>query len=78
MVASEFFEQGDIERRELKMTPSAMMDRNKEDQLPALQVDFIDSICIPVYQVSITDDNFLVLGNNIIYYTIKHSNKYER
>ena len=51
MVANEFFEQGDIERRDLNITPSAMMDRNKEDQLPMMQVDFIDTICIPVYQV---------------------------
>ena len=50
-MASEFFEQGDIERKELKITPSAMMDRSKEDQLPTMQVDFIDAICIPVYQV---------------------------
>lgn len=51
LVASEFFEQGDIEKKELKIKPMDMMDRDKEDQLPAMQVGFIDSICMPVYQV---------------------------
>lgn len=29
-----------------------MMNREKKDQLPAMQVGFIDSICLPVYDVS--------------------------
>jgi len=49
LVANEFFEQGDIERRELNITPIDMMNREKKDQLPAMQVGFIDSICLPVY-----------------------------
>ena len=28
------------------------MDREKKDELPRMQVGFIDAICIPVYQVS--------------------------
>ena len=28
------------------------MDRDKKDKLPNMQVGFIDSICMPVYQVS--------------------------
>lgn len=28
------------------------MDRAKKDDLPKMQVDFIDAICLPVYQVS--------------------------
>jgi len=28
------------------------MNREKKDQLPAMQVGFIDSICLPVYDVS--------------------------
>ena len=69
LVANEFFEQGDIERRELNITPIVieivklaeadnlkhftqdMMNREKKDQLPAMQVSFIDSICLPVYEV---------------------------
>lgn len=27
------------------------MNREKEDQLPMMQVNFIDSICLPVYEV---------------------------
>lgn len=30
-----------------------MMNREKKDQLPAMQVGFIDSICLPVYDVSL-------------------------
>ena len=29
-----------------------MMDRDKQDELPKMQVGFIDAICIPVYKVS--------------------------
>ncbi|KAF4521720.1 hypothetical protein B566_EDAN012168 [Ephemera danica] len=50
LVSSEFFEQGDIERHELKITPIDMMNREKEDQLPMMQVGFIDSICLPIYE----------------------------
>ncbi|XP_071105991.1 dual 3',5'-cyclic-AMP and -GMP phosphodiesterase 11-like isoform X1 [Haliotis cracherodii] len=50
LVASEFFEQGDIERSELKIEPMAMMDRTQKDKLPAMQVGFIDNICMPVYE----------------------------
>ena len=28
-----------------------MMDRAKKDKLPKMQVGFIDSICLPIYQV---------------------------
>lgn len=28
------------------------MNREKEDQLPMMQVGFIDSICLPIYQVN--------------------------
>ena len=30
-----------------------MMDRKKKDELPKMQVGFIDFICIPVYKVSV-------------------------
>jgi dual 3',5'-cyclic-AMP and -GMP phosphodiesterase 11 len=51
LVSSEFFEQGDMERHELKITPIDIMNREKEDQLPIMQVGFIDSICLPIYEV---------------------------
>ncbi|XP_037051573.1 dual 3',5'-cyclic-AMP and -GMP phosphodiesterase 11 isoform X1 [Bradysia coprophila] len=50
LVSSEFFEQGDMERQELKITPIDLMNREKEDQLPMMQVGFIDSICLPIYE----------------------------
>ncbi|CAH1793422.1 unnamed protein product [Owenia fusiformis] len=50
LVADEFFEQGDREKEELKIKPVDMMDRDKKDRLPEMQVGFIDSICLPVYQ----------------------------
>lgn len=27
------------------------MNREKEDQLPQMQIGFIDSICLPIYEV---------------------------
>lgn len=36
MVASEFFEQGDLERKKLNEMPSALMDRNRKNELPSL------------------------------------------
>ncbi|XP_034083823.1 dual 3',5'-cyclic-AMP and -GMP phosphodiesterase 11A isoform X2 [Gymnodraco acuticeps] len=50
LVTSEFFEQGDRERSELKLTPAAIFDRNRKDELPALQLEWIDGICRPLYQ----------------------------
>ncbi|XP_077284097.1 dual 3',5'-cyclic-AMP and -GMP phosphodiesterase 11-like isoform X3 [Arctopsyche grandis] len=50
LVTREFFQQGDIERQELKITPIDLMNREKEDQLPMMQVGFIDSICLPIYE----------------------------
>ncbi|CAG0894619.1 unnamed protein product [Cyprideis torosa] len=50
MVADEFFDQGDIERHQLHVEPIAMMDREKKDELPKMQVEFIDMICIPLYK----------------------------
>lgn len=78
LVSTEFFEQGDIERQTLNITPIVssegslfeqvkccaniinkyfiillqdIMNREKEDQLPMMQVGFIDSICLPIYEV---------------------------
>uniref|UniRef100_A0A8C9F461 Phosphodiesterase n=1 Tax=Pavo cristatus TaxID=9049 RepID=A0A8C9F461_PAVCR len=51
MVANEFWEQGDLERTVLQQQPIPMMDRNKGDELPKLQVGFIDFVCTFVYKV---------------------------
>ncbi|XP_032584292.2 dual 3',5'-cyclic-AMP and -GMP phosphodiesterase 11 isoform X1 [Drosophila mojavensis] len=50
LVSSEFFEQGDMEKQELNITPIDIMNREKEDELPMMQVNFIDSICLPIYE----------------------------
>ncbi|XP_067909431.1 cone cGMP-specific 3',5'-cyclic phosphodiesterase subunit alpha' [Heterodontus francisci] len=50
MVANEFWEQGDLERTVLQQKPIPMMDRNKGDELPKLQVGFIDFVCTFVYK----------------------------
>uniref|UniRef100_A0A672TE44 PDEase domain-containing protein n=1 Tax=Sinocyclocheilus grahami TaxID=75366 RepID=A0A672TE44_SINGR len=51
LVTSEFFEQGDRERSELKLTP-AIFDRNRKDELPVLQLEWIDGICKPLYELN--------------------------
>ncbi|GCB73022.1 hypothetical protein scyTo_0002305 [Scyliorhinus torazame] len=50
LVTSEFFEQGDRERTELKLTPAAIFDRNRKDELPELQLEWIDGICKPLFE----------------------------
>nr|ANV21100.1 cone cGMP-specific 3',5'-cyclic phosphodiesterase subunit alpha' [Amia calva] len=50
MVANEFWEQGDLERTVLEQQPIPMMDRNKAEELPKLQVGFIDFVCTFVYK----------------------------
>lgn len=51
LVASEFFQQGDIERTEFSSEPTPMMDRQKHGELPKMQVGFIDFVCLPLYKV---------------------------
>lgn len=56
LVADEFFQQGDIEKEKLNSKPIAMMDREYQDEFPAMQIEFIDSICSSLYQVKSQDD----------------------
>jgi cGMP-specific 3',5'-cyclic phosphodiesterase, invertebrate len=51
LVADEFFDQGDLEKLQLNTQPIAMMDRERKDELPKMQVGFIDVICCPLYKV---------------------------
>lgn len=37
-----------------------IMNREKEDQLPLMQVGFIDSICLPIYEVNMCANNKVV------------------
>ena len=45
----EFYEQGDMEKKELQMTPMAFMDR-EHDYLPKSQMGFIQFVAIPMYE----------------------------
>ncbi|XP_040576240.2 cGMP-specific 3',5'-cyclic phosphodiesterase [Lepeophtheirus salmonis] len=49
LVADEFFDQGDMEKLRLNVQPMGMMDRERKDELPQMQVEFIDSVCMPLY-----------------------------
>uniref|UniRef100_A0A4W5QQS6 Phosphodiesterase n=1 Tax=Hucho hucho TaxID=62062 RepID=A0A4W5QQS6_9TELE len=50
LVATEFFEQGDKEREELNIEPIDLMNRDKQDKIPSMQVSFIDAICTQLYE----------------------------
>uniref|UniRef100_A0A665U9A9 Phosphodiesterase n=1 Tax=Echeneis naucrates TaxID=173247 RepID=A0A665U9A9_ECHNA len=50
LVATEFFEQGDKERQELNIEPIDLMNRDKRDKIPSMQVSFIDAICTQLYE----------------------------
>lgn len=42
-----------------------MMDREKKDELPQMQVEFIDVICLPLYKVNaIIFDEFDIIQYN--------------
>ncbi|CAG0886388.1 unnamed protein product [Darwinula stevensoni] len=49
LVTTEFFDQGDKEKRELNLTPSAQMDRNRIHELPSMQSKWIEEACLPLY-----------------------------
>ncbi|XP_031627073.1 dual 3',5'-cyclic-AMP and -GMP phosphodiesterase 11-like isoform X2 [Contarinia nasturtii] len=67
LVTSEFFEQGDMERQELNITPIDIMNREKESQLPMMQVNFIDTICLPIYEAFGTlSDKLQPLVNGVL------------
>ncbi|EDO43657.1 predicted protein [Nematostella vectensis] len=51
LVTREFFEQGDMERERYNMEPMAIMDRQKIDELPKLQVQFFETTGLPVFKV---------------------------
>jgi len=45
-----------------------MMDREKKDELPQMQVEFIDVICLPLYKVMLSNLTILILFNMINYH----------
>ncbi|KAL8582930.1 hypothetical protein ACOMHN_006474 [Nucella lapillus] len=50
VIMEEFWQQGDEEKAE-GMTPMPMMDRDKQNELPQLEVGFILGICLPCYEL---------------------------
>ncbi|XP_063889229.1 dual 3',5'-cyclic-AMP and -GMP phosphodiesterase 11A-like isoform X2 [Scylla paramamosain] len=50
LVTSEFFDQGDLEKSKLKITPPALMDRDRKHELPLLQMRWIKDICLPLFE----------------------------
>ncbi|XP_050695412.1 dual 3',5'-cyclic-AMP and -GMP phosphodiesterase 11A-like isoform X2 [Eriocheir sinensis] len=50
LVTSEFFDQGDLEKTTLKITPPALMDRDRKHELPLLQMRWIKDICLPLFE----------------------------
>lgn len=68
LVMTEFFDQGDKERNELKIQPQPCMDREKQDELPKLQMGWIDGICLPLYKHFAKADNcFKPMLDGILY-----------
>ncbi|CAF0952498.1 unnamed protein product [Brachionus calyciflorus] len=49
LVSSEFFIQGDLEKEKFKQEPIDSMNRNKSDKLPQMQIQFLNSVCVPMY-----------------------------
>uniref|UniRef100_A0A8R1XS20 Phosphodiesterase n=1 Tax=Onchocerca volvulus TaxID=6282 RepID=A0A8R1XS20_ONCVO len=50
IIFGEFYEQGDEERKN-GQEPIAMMDREKVNELPQMQVTFMKYICVPCYEL---------------------------
>ncbi|XP_072115872.1 dual 3',5'-cyclic-AMP and -GMP phosphodiesterase 11A [Mobula birostris] len=79
LVTSEFFEQGDRERSELKLTPSAIFDRNRKDELPRLQLEWIDGICVPLYEALVkVNPRLKPMLNGIIQNRLKWEEMHQR
>eukprot|EP00730_Choanoeca_flexa_P007704 TRINITY_DN12378_c0_g1_i13.p1 TRINITY_DN12378_c0_g1~~TRINITY_DN12378_c0_g1_i13.p1 ORF type:complete len:833 (+),score=184.71 TRINITY_DN12378_c0_g1_i13:2084-4582(+) len=57
VVYAEFFEQGDAQRQ-LGTDVEPLLDRNKVEDLPKMQLGFIDFICLPVYKHLAMHDSF--------------------
>lgn len=55
---------GDQERKQLQITPPASMDREREHELPQLQMRWIHDICLPLYQVTTDLDLKALEANN--------------
>ncbi len=50
-VSDEFFNEGDLEKEKFKKEPIDSMNRNKSEQLPKIQMQFLQTVCFPLYKV---------------------------
>ena len=60
-VTSEFYDQGDLERKLFDTEPVPMMDRRQDGDIAKMQIGFIDGVCSMVYQVFL---HFVLISNN--------------
>ncbi|CAL4108302.1 unnamed protein product, partial [Meganyctiphanes norvegica] len=74
-VTSEFFDQGDLEKQTLNITPPALMDRDRKHELPKLQMRWIKDICLPLYEnLSKINPRIVVLKDTAYRNMIRWSN----
>lgn len=67
LVTAEFFAQGDQERRQLRVQPTALMDRERRHELPQLQLRWIKDICLPLYEsLSVMNPRFQVMRDGAL------------
>jgi dual 3',5'-cyclic-AMP and -GMP phosphodiesterase 11 len=51
LVTAELVVQGDKERQQLNIEPQALMDRERQHELPRLQLRWLADVCLPLYKV---------------------------
>ncbi|XP_008483571.1 dual 3',5'-cyclic-AMP and -GMP phosphodiesterase 11A [Diaphorina citri] len=67
LVKDEFFNQGDMERNELKLQPKAMMDRTKSHEWPLMQYKWMNDVCYPLYDaLSNMNPKFEILRKGVL------------
>ncbi|XP_065323235.1 uncharacterized protein LOC135930373 isoform X2 [Gordionus sp. m RMFG-2023] len=50
LVTAEFYTQGDLEKRVLKIQPIPEMDREKIEDVPIVQTTWLNNVCLPLYE----------------------------
>jgi dual 3',5'-cyclic-AMP and -GMP phosphodiesterase 11 len=73
LVTAEFIVQGDKERQQLHIQPQALMDRERQHELPQLQIRWIADICLPLYKVWVQTRYNCNLMKAIYIYTHTHT-----
>ncbi|XP_054706189.1 cGMP-dependent 3',5'-cyclic phosphodiesterase-like [Uloborus diversus] len=73
MIYKEFFTQGDLEKA-MGVNPTEMMDREKA-RIPRLQINFLEQVVIPVYQLL---SGFFPQLKHIVHTIEKHKKQWEK